>query len=61
MWLAISNNPDATDPKKSGEFFQDRVSVSKHLPLAWSRSSEADENHLMSQLDQFHEKFKEQL
>ena len=59
MWLAISNNLGATDPKKSGDFFQDRVSVSKHLPLAWSRSSDADENSLINQLETFHEKFQE--
>ena len=59
MWLAISKNLEATDPKKSGDFFQDRVSVWKHLPLSWTRSSDADENSLISQLETFHEKFKE--
>jgi len=59
VWLAISNNGEAINPNKSGDFFQDRVSVSKHLPLAWSRSSEAEENKLMTQLENFHEKFKE--
>ena len=59
VWLAIANNDEAIDPKKSGDFFQDRVSVSKHLPLAWSRSSEEDENKLMSQLENLYERFKE--
>merc|ERR1719481_327314 len=53
VWLAISNDAKAIDPNKSGEFYQDRVCVSKHLPLAWSHSSEADEKKLIRQLDQF--------
>ena len=59
MWLAVTNNPEATDPKNSGEFFQDRVSVSKHLPLAWSRSNVSEEDSLIDQLDKFYERFKE--
>ena len=59
LWLAITHNDDAIDPKKSGDFYQDRDSVSKHLPLAWSRSSDADENSLMKQLESFHERFKQ--
>ena len=59
VWLAITNNDEALKPEKSGDFFQDRVSVAKHLPLAWSRSSDAEENRLMSQLENFHDKFKE--
>ena len=59
MWLAVSTNPEATDPTKSGDFFQDRVSVAKHLPLAWSRSNDADEKSLINQLEKFHEKFNE--
>merc|ERR1712212_1204007 len=53
VWLAISNNTEAIAPNKSGNFYQDRVSVSKHLPLAWSHSNKADENKLIRQLDQF--------
>ena len=59
VWLAITNNDSALNPNTSGDFFQDRVSVAKHLPLAWSRSSETEENKLMSQLESFHERFKE--
>jgi len=59
IWLAISNNSNVTDPKRSGDFFQDRVSVSKHLPLAWSRSSEDEENSLITQLDTFYKRFQE--
>ena len=59
IWLAISNNSSVTDPKISGDFFQDRVSVSKHLPLAWSRSSDEEENSLMTQLDTFYKRFQE--
>merc|ERR1712150_184223 len=58
VWLAIATKDEAIDPKRSGDFFQDRVSVSKHLPLAWSHSSKEDESKLMSQLENFHEKFK---
>ena len=28
----------------SGGFYQDRESVAKHLPLAWSKESQADRN-----------------
>ena len=57
VWLAVSNSNVATDSKNSGEFYQDRQVVSKHLPLAWSRSSAAEENSLMEQLDAFYQRF----
>ena len=28
----------------SGGFYQDRESVAKHLPLAWSKESQSDRN-----------------
>lgn len=58
VWLAITNNTLATDPKSSGEFFQDRCMVSKHLPLAWSQSSQVDKNLLMENLGKLHGQFK---
>jgi len=57
VWLAVSNSNVATDAKNSGEFYQDRQPVSKHLPLAWSRSSAAEEKSLMDQLDAFYQRF----
>jgi hypothetical protein len=36
---------------------QDREPVSKHLPLAWTRSSEAEEEKLIKTLDEFMQRF----
>ncbi len=36
--------------------FQDREPVSKHLPLAWTRSSAAEDEKLMTILDEFSDK-----
>ncbi|XP_076098745.1 dehydrogenase/reductase SDR family member 12-like isoform X2 [Mytilus galloprovincialis] len=48
LWLAIS---DAALQQPSGLFFQDRTSVSKHLPLAWSKSTKQEDEQLMSALN----------
>ena len=55
IWLAV-----ATDvPKQaSGSFFQDRKAVSKHLPLAWTKSSNEEKSELMAKLDDMASKFK---
>jgi hypothetical protein len=37
--------------------FQDREPVAKHLPLAWSRSTEAEDEKLMNILDEFSKRF----
>jgi len=58
VWLAVSNNTVGTDPKSSGEFFQDRQIVWKHLPLAWSKSEQADVDLLMDKLNGLHNQFK---
>jgi len=58
VWLAVTNNTIATDPKNSGEFFQDRQIVWKHLPLAWSKSSQTDVDLLMEKLSKIHNQFK---
>ena len=58
VWLAVSNNTVATDPKSSGEFFQDRQIVWKHLPLAWSKSEQADVDLLMDKLNGLQNQFK---
>ncbi|XP_016109005.1 dehydrogenase/reductase SDR family member 12-like [Sinocyclocheilus grahami] len=55
VWLAIS---DAASRQPSGLFFQDRKAVSTHLPLASSRSSPAEEQKLMSKLEELAVKFK---
>lgn len=55
VWLAIS---DAASRQPSGLFFQDRNAVSTHLPLAFSRSSSAEDQKLMSKLEEFAVKFK---
>jgi len=56
LWLAITKNPEA-GIQNSGAFFQDRKSVAKHLPLAWSQSKPEDDAFLMKQLDEFYVKF----
>ncbi|XP_039601165.1 dehydrogenase/reductase SDR family member 12 [Polypterus senegalus] len=55
IWLAIS---PATIKEKSGRFFQDRCPVSTHLPLAFTRSSSADEQKLLKILDELIESFR---
>lgn len=57
VWLALTDHADAIDPKHSGEFYQDRCVVSKHLPLAWTRSSEPERNMLMDKLDKMYSDF----
>jgi dehydrogenase/reductase SDR family protein 12 len=42
-----------------GAFFQDRVAVSKHLPLAWTRNTPEQEAEFMNKLDQLYNKFSE--
>lgn len=54
VWLAIS---DAALNQKSGLFWQDRVDVSTHLPLAWTRSNKGDEEKLMTTLEELCSKF----
>lgn len=56
-WLCISKEAIKTP---SGAFFQDRQAVSKHLPLAWTKSSAADEDTLMTRLKEISEKFREE-
>ena len=54
VWLAMT---DAALKQPSGLFFQDRKSVSKHLPLAMTKSSKDEEQKLMTILKEFHEKY----
>ncbi|KAL7642665.1 UNVERIFIED_CONTAM: hypothetical protein RMT77_007230 [Armadillidium vulgare] len=48
IWLAISQ---AALKHSSGLFFQDRVPVATHLPLAWTRTSTTEEQQFMTILD----------
>ncbi|CAB1328772.1 unnamed protein product [Coregonus sp. 'balchen'] len=55
VWLAVSA---VASKQPSGLFFQDRMAVPTHLPLASSRSSPADEEKLQATLEQLAHKFK---
>ncbi|XP_064800415.1 dehydrogenase/reductase SDR family member 12-like [Oncorhynchus masou masou] len=55
VWLAVSA---VASNQPSGLFFQDRMAVPTHLPLALSRSSPADEEKLQAILEQLAHKFK---
>ncbi|XP_072315145.1 dehydrogenase/reductase SDR family member 12-like [Eucyclogobius newberryi] len=48
LWLAVS---EAAAKNPSGRFYQDRVMVPAHLPLAWTRSSTLEEHKLVALLD----------
>jgi len=56
VWLAIS---PAALQGESGQFWQDRVPVSAHLPLAWTRVGQGERERLISALEDFKEKFSE--
>lgn len=58
VWLCVSERPLQTP---SGGFFQDRVVVSEHLPLAQTRSTDAEELQLMGALEDLKKTFKESL
>lgn len=53
IWLCV-----APGVNKGGSFFQDRQAVSKHLPLAWTKSSSQEEDALMEKLEELAVKFK---
>lgn len=54
VWLAVS---PAALQFESGQFWQDRVPVSAHLPLAWTRAGQAERDRLMASLEEFKEMF----
>ena len=58
VWLAVTENSAAIDPNNSGAFYQDRLSVWKHLPLAWTSSDKTDIAILMKKLEEFYNLFK---
>ncbi|KAK6195826.1 hypothetical protein SNE40_001177 [Patella caerulea] len=49
VWLALIPN---IKQKPNGEFYQDRQVVSKHLPLAWTKSSSQENEELVKKLDE---------
>ncbi|KAG7463602.1 hypothetical protein MATL_G00178290 [Megalops atlanticus] len=55
VWLAVSA---AATTQPSGLFFQDRMAVATHLPLAFTRSTPADKDRLQEALEQLAYKFK---
>jgi len=54
VWLSIS---DSAVKQESGGFFQDRQTVSKHLPLAQTRLSAEEENRFFQILEEMRKKF----
>jgi len=54
IWLSIKQS---LPEKSSGEFFQDRKVVAKHLPLAWTSSSKADVTSFMQQMESYASKY----
>ena len=55
IWLCASN---IARKQQSGGFYQDRAAVSKHLPLAWTKSSLQEESEFMTQLEELASKFR---
>ncbi|XP_062981301.1 dehydrogenase/reductase SDR family member 12 isoform X1 [Elgaria multicarinata webbii] len=55
VWLAVS---PAACKQASGQFFQDRLPVSTHLPLAQTKASPGDEEKLMQALEELSQQFK---
>jgi len=55
IWLCASQT---ARKQPSGGFYLDRASVSKHLPLAWTKASEKDEIDFMKKLEEIAEKFR---
>jgi dehydrogenase/reductase SDR family protein 12 len=55
VWLCCQK--DIAKRYKNGDFFQDRNVVSKHLPLAWTKSTVEEDERFMKNLDQIYEKY----
>ncbi|TSZ12222.1 Dehydrogenase/reductase SDR family member 12 [Bagarius yarrelli] len=54
VWLAVS---EAAVTNPSGRFFQDRRMVSAHLPLAWTHSSQLEDEKFMSVMEEIAKSF----
>lgn len=57
VWSCCYEKLENNESYPSGCFLQDRTSVAKHLPLAWSKNTQADEEALIKKLDDIYEKF----
>ncbi len=55
VWFCCQK--DIAQKYKNGEFFLDRSVVSKHLPLAWTKSTPEEDERFMKNLDQIYEKY----
>ena len=55
VWLCCLKDISKRFP--NGEFFQDRAVVSKHLPLAWTKSNLEEDERFMRNLDRVYEKY----
>ncbi|XP_072546765.1 DHRS-12_like_SDR_c-like domain-containing protein [Salminus brasiliensis] len=54
VWLALS---EAATTKPTGRFFQDRKMVSPHLPLAWTHSSQLEDQKFLSVMEEIAKSF----
>jgi dehydrogenase/reductase SDR family protein 12 len=55
VWMCCYDNLESFE---NGAFFQDRASVAKHLPLAWSKSNPAEESLFIKKVDELFDRFK---
>lgn len=55
VWLCCLK--DIAQKYKGGDFFQDRAPVSKHLPLAWTKSTVEEDERFMRNLERMYEKY----
>jgi dehydrogenase/reductase SDR family member 12 len=55
VWLCCMK--DIAQKSQNGDFFQDRQAVSKHLPLAWTKSTVEEDERFMTNLDQICDKY----
>lgn len=55
VWLCCVK--DIAKRFTNGDFFQDRNPVSKHLPLAWTKSTIEEDERLMKNLEQIYQKY----
>lgn len=57
VWSCCYKDLESNPSYPNGCFLQDRTSVSKHLPLAWTKNTEQDEDKLIAKLDELYAKF----
>lgn len=55
IWLCAS---EIVREEPSGGFYQDRSTVSKHLPLAWTKSSVKEEEEFLKKLEEIASNFR---